>query len=74
MIWDSGELSLASRDERGILQLRRASNHEAEESLAYLKGAAEMPSGLADMPTTHSPSLSPTDAAALLRELEWHEK
>jgi hypothetical protein len=72
ILWDDGRLGLTTSDERGILRLRPAADHEVEQEFELLKGAVKMPT-LA-LPIVHAPALSPVDAQALLNEIAWHHK
>jgi hypothetical protein len=67
VLWDNGDVSFASADERGILRLRAGRRRTTEQELALLSGAAKLPS-LA-LPVVHSPALGVVEAEALFEEL-----
>ena len=74
LLWDNGDISQVSPDERGVLRLRPKHDPAVEFNLHFLQGAARAPSGWPVMPMTQAPSISPVEAEALIEEIAWHHR
>jgi len=66
VLWESGEVSFASFDEHGFMQLRRGSNDEIERTLAVLREAAKW--------AADAPSICPDDAESVLADISRRRK
>jgi hypothetical protein len=61
VLWESGEVSFASFDQHGFMQLRRGSDDEIERTLAVLREAAKW--------SADAPSICPDDAESVLADV-----
>jgi hypothetical protein len=73
VLWESGEVSFASFDEHGFMQLRRGSEDEVERTLAVLREAAKWAADLS-WHSLESPSICPDDAESVLADIARRRK
>jgi hypothetical protein len=73
VLWESGEVSFASFDAHGFMQLRRGSDEEVERTLAVLREAAKWAADTSG-PGLESPSICPDDAESVLADISRRRK